>query len=143
MNWSSVLFGAAVGIVVGIPVARHYRAGKFTRGLAVFGILAGGGIAGGLKALISLGDSFDVPIVLVSYAVTVALIVVLVLIRGAPPREAEMTPEQWKKLTSRQRIILRKRLDEGMSSKEVADDLGMTEDQVNQEFLRALESAQE
>lgn len=147
VNWISVIFGAAVGVVVGIPVARFYRAGKFNRGLAVFGILVGGGVTGGLKFLVNLGGSvkFEMPQVLASYATVVALTVVPVLVRRdrrPPPREAEMTTEQWDRLTPRQKIIVRRRLHDKKTSKEVARELGMTEAQVNEEFLRALESAQ-
>jgi DNA-directed RNA polymerase specialized sigma24 family protein len=60
--------------------------------------------------------------------------------RHNPPPEAEMTKEQWDKLTPRQRIIVRRRLQDKKSVKEVADELQMSVAEVNEELCRALQS---
>lgn len=150
MNSPSIVFGISVGFLVGIACGSLLRKNRFKRAFVYFGLPTGGaGVVGGINELVKLSSivSFDSAQLLMAYSATTAVTVAFVWwrldvesARGTPPEEAEMTQEQWDKLTPRQRIIVRRRLHEKKSSREVANELNISVDQVDKEFMQALET---
>ncbi|MBI4703762.1 MAG: hypothetical protein HY744_21850 [Deltaproteobacteria bacterium] len=148
MDLSSLLTGGAMGVLVGVVVGNLIRAGKYFRALALFGIGTGSaGAVGGLSVLRELigAQGLTAGPLLASYATatvvsaaTTWVIAGVLARRRAPPREARMTREEWEQLTPLQRVVGSKRLREGKESFQIAAELGISVDTVNEEFLAAM-----